>query len=139
MNLPNLLHSSRNLEDAVEYYQSCCKKYKRTPLQVELLKELVEANHEKLLTSALNATATVYGAMKAKMSLAVAFAEKRKTETLTKLLLVCIMNYCMYYKHLGILESTAFMLIGLLCPLGAIYSDKLQHIVDEGLFPHVKF
>lgn len=79
---------SKDLEKGVEFYVDCCKQYKTTPLQVQLLKILVEAQDEQLLKEALEATATVYGFRKARVSLAVVLADTGLTNALTKLLLV---------------------------------------------------
>ncbi|GJQ88511.1 hypothetical protein Trydic_g15429 [Trypoxylus dichotomus] len=103
---------SNDIDNAVKYYENICNKYKCTPLQVELLKVLVDTRNEELLNRALYATIGVYGVIKTQMSLAVVFAEKGKKELLTKLLLGVnrvpdaeLQNRCNRWVNDGKLES----------------------------------
>lgn len=73
---------------AVLAYEECAEKHRCTPLQLELLSDLVKCEKEDLLQRALDATSKVHGPGAARLALVKALAQNGKHKPLRKFLIV---------------------------------------------------
>ncbi|CAH0552880.1 unnamed protein product [Brassicogethes aeneus] len=80
------LNMKCDVQKAVERFVEFSNQYKCTPLQLELIRALLEENNEDLIKAALTATEKVHGTTAAFSVYASALAEKGLTKKLTKYL-----------------------------------------------------
>ncbi|KAG5894067.1 hypothetical protein JTB14_003926 [Gonioctena quinquepunctata] len=78
--------NSGNLEKAVSTYIDLSKRYRCTPLQLEVIRELVKMENEPSLQAVLNATSAVHGPVSTQVALITALAEIGQEKALRKIL-----------------------------------------------------
>lgn len=69
-------------------YESCAKKYKATPQQLELLRATLRERQAELFERAVNATEEVHGKPGAYLAVIAALAEEGMRESLKQFLVV---------------------------------------------------
>lgn len=90
-----IFFNRNNLEKACEIYSELAQKYRVTPLQFQLIKEILKIRREELLEKVLDCTAQIHGYPSTQAALLAALAESKQIEVLIKMLEVCITN-CIY-------------------------------------------
>lgn len=86
-----------NLEKGIELYIECTKKYKCTPLQVEMLKQCIQNQRMDLFQIILDASSQVHGIVKTKITVIGTLAECGLKNALRKFLMVIFAStfyYC---------------------------------------------
>lgn len=81
-------HFSKDLTSAVQMYESCTRKYKATPQQLELLRATLKERQAELFERAVNATEQVHGKSGAFQAVIAALAEEKMRESLKQFLVV---------------------------------------------------
>nr|CAI5838259.1 unnamed protein product [Callosobruchus analis] len=76
-----------DIRNAVKTYVLLAEKYKRTPLQFELIKELVMLKDEQLLQQTLTCTEKIHGASSTQANLIAALVEQKQIKPLERLLI----------------------------------------------------
>lgn len=97
---------SNDLETAVRVYESCAKKYKATPQQLELLCRTLKNQQAELFERVVNATQVVHGKPGAYVAVIAALAEEGMRESLKQFLVVKrIILFALYNDFVVILCS----------------------------------
>lgn len=87
------MFSFRNdLESAISEYKIFANKYNCTPLQLELMLQIVKNERSDLLQECLDVTSKIHGIIRTRVTLLAAFAENQMQGPITKLLMVRVFN-----------------------------------------------
>ncbi|XP_018577646.1 leucine-rich PPR motif-containing protein, mitochondrial [Anoplophora glabripennis] len=86
------IHLKKDLQKGVNTYLNCASDYKCTPLQLELIKELLKEQNDSLLQSVIKATEKVHGVVSTRTVLIAALAENGQEKALQKLFVANKLN-----------------------------------------------